>query len=106
MNSFIFIHSVMNEIDKNIPLIVCGFTGNASGETHIVFFQKRRSKSSVFEILRVVSLLGEKFIFFSTSQGKKFQEFKALCEYSCRPSHKRPSTTELCFYFKCFDFKI
>ena len=51
----------MHEIDRNLPLIVYGF--NEAGETNVVF-QKRRFQSFISEVLRLVSLLGEKFICF------------------------------------------
>ena len=35
-------------------------------ELHLVFFQKRRLQCFISEILRMVSLLGEKFIFFNS----------------------------------------
>ena len=55
---------MMNENDKNVPLIVCDFHTNEVRGTHLVFFQKRRFQGFISEILRVVGLVEEKLIFF------------------------------------------
>ena len=71
--SFTFILSVMSDIDKNIPSVVCGFYRNEVDETHLVF-QKKRLQSFILEELRVVSRLREKFIFlnsFGTNESSR-----------------------------------
>ena len=55
----------MSENDKIVPLIVCDFHRNEVRGAPLVF-QKRRFQGFISELLKVVSLLGEKFIFFST----------------------------------------
>ena len=45
------------------------FTRNEVRGTHLVYSQKQRFQGFISEILRVVGLLGEKFIFFFNSLG-------------------------------------
>ena len=71
----------MSENDRQVPLLICDFlTQNKICGTQLVF-QKRRFEGSIPEILRMVSLLGEKF--FSTPLGQpKFQQFSNfLCMF-------------------------
>ena len=67
--SFIFIRSVMCEIDKNVHLIEMRQVG------HTLSFQKRVCQGFLPKILRVASLLGEMFIFSIPMGQPKFQEF-------------------------------
>ena len=48
--------------------------------THLVFFQKERFQVFISEIVRVVGLLGEKFIFEVSWDNQNFQESQ-LFEY-------------------------
>ena len=65
----------MSENDKNVPLIVCDFHTKWGKRDTLSFSQKKSFKGFISEILRVVGLLGKKFIFFSTPLGQpKFQE--------------------------------
>ena len=52
----------MHEIGTNVPLIVCGFHTKWGKWDTFSFFEKKKIQSFISEILRVVSLLGEKFI--------------------------------------------
>ena len=61
INSFIFIHSVRGEIDKNMHSVHCGFHTK-----EVEFFSKEKISSFISEILRVINLLGEKFVFFKS----------------------------------------
>ena len=63
IHSFIFIHSIMSENDKNVPSIVCDFHTKWGKRDILSFFQKRRIQGFISEILRVVGPLGEKFTF-------------------------------------------
>ena len=54
----------MSENYKNVPLIVCGF--HTKWGKRDTLFQKRRFQGFISEILRVVGLLGEKFIFLNS----------------------------------------
>ena len=77
-----------SENDKNVPLIVCDFHTKEVRGTHLVF-QKRRFQSVIFEILRAISLLEEKFIFFQLPwDNQNFQEFQTFYVYQCCPSDK------------------
>ena len=73
----------MSENDKNIPLIVfVSFTRNEVSRTQFTILSKEEFQGFVSEILRVVSLLGEKTIFFQLSlDNQSFQEFQIVCVY-------------------------
>ena len=60
----------MSENDKNVLLIVCDFHTTSGKRGTLKFFQKRRFQGFIYEILRVVGLLGEKFICFQLSWGQ------------------------------------
>ena len=53
----------MSENDRYVPLFVYHFHTNEVRRAHLVF-QKKRFQGFISEILRVVGLLREKFIFF------------------------------------------
>ena len=53
----------MHEIDNNIPRIVCGFHTKLGGGTPLIVSQNKRFQGFKSDILSVISLLGEKFIF-------------------------------------------
>ena len=61
---FIFNHSVMYEVSKNVPLTpFMAPTVNEVGETHLAFSKEEILKSNNRNCESVASLLGEKFIF-------------------------------------------
>ena len=99
--SFTFILSVMSDIDKNIPLVVCGFYRNEVDETHLVF-QKKRLQSFILEELRVVSRLREKFIFlnpFGTNEISR--TFKLSVYIHVVLLVNFPENLNYAFYLKC-----
>ena len=71
----------MSENVKNVPLIVCDFHTKSGKRDTLSFFQKRRFQGFISEILRVVGLLVEKFIFFSTPLGQL--KFPGVSNFLC-----------------------
>ena len=63
----------MHEIGTNLPKIVCGFY-TKYGRWDTLFLNKR-TQGFISEILRMVSLLGEKFIFSTPLGLPEFYEF-------------------------------
>ena len=61
IHSFIFIHSLMSENDKNVPSIVCDFHTKWGKRDILSFFKRGDFKVFISEILRVVGPLREKF---------------------------------------------
>ena len=60
----------MSENDKNVSFVT--FTRNEVRRTHLVF--SKEEISLIFESLRMVGLLGEKFIFSTPLGQPNFQE--------------------------------
>ena len=100
-----FIHSLMSENDRNVPLIVVTFTisevRGTSGEDTLSLFQKRSFQDFTSEILRVVGLLGEKFTFVNSLGTTKIPRSRRLSVYiNVVLLINFPEQFELCFYFK------
>ena len=62
---------------------------------HTWFFQKRRFQDFTFEILRMVSLLGEEFIFSTPLGQQNFQNFQTFSIYSCCPPRSLSRTISI-----------
>ena len=93
INSFIFIHSLMRANDKNVPLIVCDF--------HMKWGKRERFQGFIFEILRVVDLLGEKFTFFNSLGTTRISRSLRLSVYiNVVLLMNFQEQFELCFHFK------
>ena len=79
------------------------FTRNEVRTTHLVFFQKTRFQDFLSENLRVVSLLGEKFIFYQLLwDNQNLQEFQTFCVYQCCPSDKLSRTISIMLLLHIF----
>ena len=81
MYSFIFIHSVMSENDKNVSLIVITFTRNEVRGIHLVFSKEEISRFYIwnFESGRSV---GRKVLFFQLPwDNQNFQESQIFGVY-------------------------
>ena len=76
------------------------FTQNEVRGTHLAF-QKRRFQGSIFEILKVVGLFGEKFTFFKPLGTTKISRNLRLSVYiNVVLLINSSEQFELCFYFK------
>ena len=76
------------------------FTRNEVRETHSVF-QNRRFQGFIFEILRVVGLLGEKFTFFNSLGTTRISGGLRLSVYIIVVLLINfPEQFKLCYYFK------
>ena len=72
----------MCENDNNVPLIVCDFHTKWGKRDTLSLFKLGRFQGFISEILRVVGLLGEKFIFFQLPwDNQNFQESQTFCLY-------------------------
>ena len=81
-----------------VPLIACDFHMKLG---KLSFFQMRRFQGLISEILRVLSLLGEKFIFSTPLGQPKFPGVSIFLLILMLPFLKNfPEQLELCFYFK------
>ena len=99
--SFIFIYSVRSEIDKNVHSMHCGFHTRRGRWDTLTFFQKKRFQGFISEILRVTSLLGEKFIVFTSLRTTEpFRIFRLSVYIHVVLPVNLSEQFDLCFYFK------
>ena len=77
IHSFIIIHSLMSENDKDVPSIVCDFHTKWGKRDKL----KRRFQGFISEILRVVGPLGENFIFLNSFGTTKISRSLRLSVY-------------------------
>ena len=100
MYSFIFIHSLMSENVKNVPLIVCDRHTKCGKRDTLKNFQKRTFQGFISEILRVVGLLGENFTFFNSLGTTKIsRSLKRSVYIDVVLLINIPEQFESCFYF-------
>ena len=94
-----FIHSLICENDKNVPLIVCEFQTKCGKRTHLAFW-KRRYQGFISKILKVVGLLGEKFTFNFLGTTKISKSIRVSVYINVVLVIKSPEQFELCLCFK------
>ena len=82
--SFIFIHSVKSEIDKNVHSMHCGFHTKRGRWDTLSFFN--RGDVEVFESVK--SLGREVHIFQVPWDNRTFKNIRTFCLYSCCSSCK------------------
>ena len=96
----IHMHSFCDsETDKNVHSMYCGFH-TKRGRPDLQFFQRRRIQRFIFEILRVISLLEEKFIFKSLGTREFFRIFWLSVCVHVFPVVNFLEQFQLYFYFK------
>ena len=97
--SVIFIHSLANKNDKNVPLIVCDFHTKWGKRDTLSFFKRLDFKVSYLK-LRVAGLSGEKFTFSTPLGQPKFPGILDFVYINVVLLINFPERFESCFYFE------